>query len=149
MSSLRLPAVAAAAVAVVLGFELVAGGLDYAPAAVPDPCALHPWRDTHGLTDIENRVALSALEGAACALHVSREDLVLAFASDSRLQSFRRAHHITDDRLAEAARAGLLRAIDDAERGGRLNGLAATALRFAAEHAPADQITALVRRLLG
>lgn len=149
MSSLRLPAVAAAAVAVVLGFELAAGGLDYAPAAVPNPCALHPWRDTHGLTDIENRVALSALEGAACALHVSREDLVLAFASDSRLQSFRRAHHITDDRLAEAARAGLLRAIDDAERGGRLNGLAATALRFAAEHAPADQITALVRRLLG
>ena len=149
MSSLRLPAVAAAAVAVVLGFELAAGGLDYAPAAVPNPCALHPWRDTHGLTDIENRVALSALEGTACALHVSREDLVLAFASDSRLQSFRRAHHITDDRLAEAARAGLLRAIDDAERGGRLNGLAATALRFAAEHAPADQITALVRRLLG
>ena len=149
MSGLRMPAVAVLAVALVLGFELAAGGLDYAPAAVPDPCALHPWRDTHGLTDIENRVALSALAGAACELHVSREELVLAFASDSRLQSFRRTHHITDDRLAEAARAGLMRAIDDAERAGRLNGFAATALRFAAEHAPADQITALVRRLLG
>ena len=149
MSGLRMPVVAILAVALVLGFELAAGGLDYAPAAVPDPCALHPWRDTHGLTDIENRVALSALAGAACELHVSREELVLAFASDSRLQSFRRTHHITDDRLAEAARAGLIRAIDDAERAGRLNGLAATALRFAAEHAPADQITALVRRLLG
>ena len=149
MNGLRMPALAVVAVAVVLGFELAAGGLDYAPAAVPNPCALHPWRDTHGLTDIENRVALSALAGAACALHVSREDLVLDFATDARLRSFRSAHHITDDRLAEAARAGLLRAIDDAERAGRLNGLAATALRFAAEHAPADQITALVRRLLG
>ena len=33
-----------------------------------------------------------------------------------------------------------MRAIDDAERAGRLNGFAATALRFAAEHAPADQL---------
>ena len=149
MSGLRMPVVAILAVALVLGFELAAGGLDYAPAAVPDPCVPYPWRDTHGLTDIENRVALSALAGAACELHISREELVLAFASDSRLQTFRRTHHITDERLAEAARAGLLRAIDDAERAGRLNGLAATALRFAAEHAPAEQITALVRRLLG
>ena len=149
MSTLRLPVVAALVVALVLGVELAAGGLDYAPAAVADPCQLHPWQDTHGLTDIENRVALSALAGAACELHVSREDLVLAFASDARLETFRRAHHITDERLSEAARAGLMRAIDDAERAGRLNGLAATALRFAAEHAPADQSIALVRRLLG
>ena len=149
MNALRLPAVAVLVVALVLGVELAAGGLDYAPAAVADPCQLHPWQDTHGLTDIENRVALSALAGAACDLHVSREDLVLAFASDARLETFRRAHHITDERLSEAARAGLMRAIDDAERAGRLNGLAATALRFAAEHAPADQIIALVRRLLG
>ena len=149
MSTLRLPVVAILVVALVLGVELAAGGLAYAPAAVADPCEPHPWQDTHGLTDIENRVALSALAGAACDLHVSREDLVLAFASDARLETFRRAHHITDERLSEAARAGLMRAIDDAERAGRLNGLAATALRFAAEHAPADQIIALVRRLLG
>jgi hypothetical protein len=149
VSWLRLPAVALLAVAVVLGVQLAAGGLDYAPAAVADPCAPRPWPDTHGLTDIENRVALSALAGAACKLHVSREELVLAFASDARLRTFRRTHHITDERLAGAARAGLLRAIDDAERAGRLNGLEATALRFAAEHAPADQIIGLVRRLLG
>jgi hypothetical protein len=149
MNALRFPAVAILAVVIVLGVELAAGGLDYAPAAVADPCAPYPWRDTHGLTDIANRVALSALAGAACDLQVSREDLVLAFASDAQLETFRRTHHITDERLAEAARAGLLRAIDDAERAGRLNGLAATALRFAAEHAPAEQIIALVRRLLG
>jgi hypothetical protein len=149
MTALRLPVLAVAAVAAVLAVELSAGGLDYAPAAVADPCQQHPWRDTHGVTDIENRVALSALAGAACTLHVSREDLVLAFASDSRLAAFRRAHDLTDDRLGEAARAGLLRAIDDAEASGRLNGLAATALRFAAERVPADQIMGLVRRLLG
>ncbi|MGH3073844.1 MAG: hypothetical protein ACRDQC_02895 [Gaiellales bacterium] len=149
MSEFRLAGVAALAVAAVLGVQVAAGGLHYAPAAVPDPCAPHPWRDTHGLTDVENRVAISALAGAACDLHVSREDLVLAFASDSRLESFRRAHHITDERLAEAARAGLLRAIDDAENAGSLNGLVAAGLRFAADHAPTDQIIALVQRLLG
>jgi hypothetical protein len=149
MSALRLPALAVAAVVAVLGVELAAGGLDYAPAAVANPCQPQPWRDTHGVTDVENRVALSALAGAACRLHVSREQLILAFASDSRLAAFRRAHHLSDERLGEAARAGLLRAIDDAERAGRLNGFAATALRFAAEHVPAGQITGLVRRLLG
>jgi hypothetical protein len=149
MSEFRLAGVAALAVAAVLGVQVAAGGLHYAPAAAPDPCAPHPWRDTHGLTDVENRVAISALAGAACDLHVSREDLVLAFASDARLESFRRVHHITDERLAEAARAGLLRAIDDAENAGSLNGLVAAGLRFAADHAPTDQIIALVRRLLG
>jgi hypothetical protein len=146
---LRVPALAVLAVGAVLGYQISAGGLDYAPAAVANPCRPQPWRDTHGLTDIENRVALSALAGAACKLHVSREDLVLAFASDSRLARFRRAHHLTDQQLGEAAKAGLLRAVDDAERAGRLNGLEAATLRFAAENVPADQVTGLVRRLLG
>jgi len=144
----RLPAVAVAAVAAVLGVQLAAGGLDYAPASVSNPCHLQRWRDTHGLNDVENRVALSALAGAACKLHVSREDLVLAFASDASLEMFRRTHHLTDKRLGEAARAGLVRAIDDAERAGRLNAFEAAPLRFAAEHLPADQITGLVQRLL-
>lgn len=149
MMDLRMPALAVLAVGAVLGYQISAGGLDYAPAAAVNPCRPQPWRDTHGLTDVENRVALSALAGAACKLHVSREDLVLAFASDSRLDAFRRQHHLTDEQLGEAAKAGLLRAIDDAEAAGRLNGFEAVALRFAAEHAPAAQVTGLVRRLLG
>jgi hypothetical protein len=146
---LRLPALSVLAVGAVLGYQISAGGLDYKPAALANPCRPQPWRDTHGLTDVENRVALSALAGAACTLHVSREDLVLAFASDSRLARFRRAHHLSDQRLGAAAKAGLLRAIDDAERAGRLNGLEATAIRFAAQQVPASQVTGLVRRLLG
>lgn len=149
MIDLRLPALSVLAVGAVLGYQISAGGLDYKPAALANPCRPQPWRDTHGLTDVENRVALSALAGAACTLHVSREDLVLAFASDSRLARFRRAHHLSDQRLGAAAKAGLLRAIDDAERAGRLNGLEATAIRFAAQQVPASQVTGLVRRLLG
>ena len=149
MIDLRLPALSVLAVGAVLGYQISAGGLDYKPAALTNPCRPQPWRDTHGLTDVENRVALSALAGAACTLHVSREDLVLAFASDSRLARFRRAHHLSDQRLGAAAKAGLLRAIDDAERAGRLNGLEATAIRFAAQQVPASQVTGLVRRLLG
>ena len=149
MIDLRLPALSVLAVGAVLGYQISAGGLDYKPAALANPCRPQPWRDTHGLTDVENRVALSALAGAACTLHVSREDLVLAFASESRLARFRRAHHLSDQRLGAAAKAGLLRAIDDAERAGRLNGLEATAIRFAAQQVPASQVTGLVRRLLG
>ena len=149
MIDLRLPALSVLAVGAVLGYQISAGGLDYKPAALANPCRPQPWRDTHGLTDVENRVALSALAGAACTLHVSREDLVLAFASDSRLARFRRAHHLSDQRLGTAAKAGLMRAIDDAERAGRLNGLEATAIRFAAQQVPASQVTGLVRRLLG
>jgi hypothetical protein len=149
MIDLRMPALAVLAVGAVLGYQISAGGLDYTPTAVANPCRPHPWRDTHGLTDVENQVALSALAGAACKLHVSREDLVLAFANDSRLKAFRRSHHLSDEQLGEAARSGLLRAIDDAERAGRLNGFEAVTLRFAAEHVPAAQITGLVRRLLG
>lgn len=149
MIDLRFPALSVLAVGAVLGYQVSAGGLDYKPTAVANPCRPQPWRDTHGLNDVENRVALSALAGAACTLHVSREDLVLAFASDSRLAQFRRAHHLTDEQLGRAAKAGLLRAIDDAERAGRLNGLEAAALRFAAEQVPAAQVTGLVRRLLG
>lgn len=149
MIDLRLPALAVLAVGAVLGYQISAGGLDYEPAAVANPCRPQPWRDTHGLDDIENRVALSALAGAACRLHVSREDLVLAFASATGLAQFRQAHGLTDKRLDDAAKAGLLRAIDDAERAGRLNGFEAATLRFAAEQVPADQVTGLVRRLLG
>ena len=149
MIDLRLPGLAVLAVVAVLGYQISAGGLDYEPAAVANPCRPQPWRDTHGLNDVENRVALSALAGAACKLHVSREDLVLAFASDARLAAFRRAHHLSDERLGEAAKTGLLRAIDDAERAGRLNGFEAAALRFAARQVPAGQVTGLVRRLLG
>jgi hypothetical protein len=146
---LRLPALSVLAVGAVLGYQVSAGGLDYKPSALANPCRPQLWRDTHGLTDVENRVALSALAGAACTLHVSREDLVLAFANDSRLAQFRRAHHLSDRRLGAAAKAGLLRAIDDAERAGRLNGIEAMAIRFAAQHVPAAQVTGLVRRLLG
>jgi hypothetical protein len=149
MIDLRMPALAALAVGAVLGYQISAGGLDYTPAAVANPCHPQPWTDTHGLTDVENRVALSALAGAACKLDVSREDLVLAFATDARLAEFKRVHHLTDQELGDAAKAGLIRAIDDAERAGRLNGFEAVTLRFAAEHVPADQIIPLVRRLLG
>jgi hypothetical protein len=149
MIDLRVPALALLAVGAVLGYQISAGGLDYKPTAVANPCRPQPWRDTHGLADVENRVALSALAGAACKLHVSREDLVLAFASDGSLERFRRAHHLSDERLGEAAKAGLLRAINDAERAGRVNALEAAALRFGAERVPADQVTGLVRRLLG
>ncbi|HYX84762.1 MAG TPA: hypothetical protein VE777_07310 [Gaiellales bacterium] len=148
MSGLRLPAAAAVVAAVLLGVFAAAGGLAYTPASPPSPCAPRHWGPVSSLADVENEVALSALAGAACRLHVSREALVLAFVDRARLDAFRTSHGITDARLGDAAKAGLLRAIADAQAAGRLNGIEAYLLRTAAEHVPADRAAELIRRLL-
>ena len=86
------------------------------------------------------RIALSALNGAACELGTSRERLVLSIDPDSGYDDV-----TWDDATAEEAlRVGAERAIDDAEERGTLPGFVASILRFAAERAP---ITWLVERL--
>jgi hypothetical protein len=48
--------------------------------------------------------------------------------------------HWTQDTLEDALRAGLVQAIDDADDRNTIPGLAATALRFAAQRAPIDWV---------
>ena len=69
-----------ASVALVATF-LALGGSSYAPAAVRDPCEPRQWQPTQSLEDEAQQFTLSALDGTACDLHVSRETLVLALAS--------------------------------------------------------------------
>ena len=56
-----------------------------------------------------------------------------------------RAEFANDPRLADALRAGLLRAVDDAERAGPIPGIVAEALRQGIESLPADQLVAAAR----
>ena len=92
---------------------------------------------------------LSALDGAACQLHVSREDMVLALANpDSRAQ-FVREHHISNSELESLVSTGLKRSIDDAENAGALNSTLAGVLRGVVGNLPIDELLNLLQRLRG
>ena len=138
----------AAAVALVVVY-LALGGASYAPAKVADPCQPRDWRDPQGVEEVAEQIALSGLDGAACELDVSREEMVLALAnSDSRAQ-FAREHGVSNERLEELVRDGLLRAIDDAEQADALNPTIADLLRGIARNVPVDELLDLLERLPG
>jgi hypothetical protein len=136
--ALIIGAVAASLALVVTSLAL--GGAGYEPKPVADPCQPRPWSSPQGLDEIAQQLTLSALDGAACELHVSRETLVVALGTPEG-----RAKFAEDPRLAAALRAGLLRAVDDAEAAGAIPGPIADALRAAIERLPADQLVEAAR----
>jgi hypothetical protein len=119
--------------------SLALGGGSYEPKPVQDPCQPRPWRSPQDVDQLAQQLTLSALDGAACELHVSRETLVLALGTADG-----RAKFASDPRLAAALRAGLIRAVDDAERAGAISGIVADVLRQAAQNLPSDQLVAAV-----
>ena len=124
---------------------LAAGGADYAPAKTADPCKPREWRDPEGLQQIAEQFSLSALDGAACKLGVSREALAQALASDEARQKFAEEYGIGEEELASAIRAGLLRAVDDAEEAGALSPLLGGPLRQALKSIPLDEAIELIQ----
>jgi hypothetical protein len=128
-----------------VGAYLAAGGSSYAPAKTRDPCEQRPWRDPEGLEEIAQQFSLSALDGAACELGVSRETLARALATPASRERFTERYRIDDAELARAVRAGLLRAVDDAERAGALNPLLAAPLRATLRQIPIDQAIELIQ----
>jgi hypothetical protein len=133
-----------AAVALI-GIYLAAGGTSYAPAKTQDPCKHRPWRNPEGLDQIAEQFSLSALDGAACQLGVSRETLAQALATPEARERFSKRYGIDDAELAKAIRAGLLRAINDAENAGALNPLLAAPLRDTVRGIPLDQAIELIQ----
>ena len=88
----------AASAALVIAY-LLAGGGDYEPTAVADPCAPREWRDPEGVEEAAQQFALSALDGAACELQVSRETLAVAIATPESRAEFAADHGIDDGEL--------------------------------------------------
>src|SRR5260221_14660390 len=146
---MRLLRAGVVAEALVGGVNVAAGGGDYRPLATADPCLPRAWPDVHGTNQIVEQVAYSALDGAACKLGTSREELTLAFTSRDRLDEFARSHNVSTAQVDAAARDGLLRAIDDGERSGAVNTVEAFVLRIAASAAPVDRLIEYVRQGLG
>jgi hypothetical protein len=140
---------AAAASLALIGVYLALGGASYAPARVADPCAPRDWRNPEGLQQTAEQIVLSALDGAACKLHVTREDMVLAFSSRASLARFARQHHVSTQQLDELVRAGLMRSIDDAENAGALNSTVADLLRGLVRRFPIEQLIELLQQLPG
>lgn len=146
MSRARLLVGGAVLASVLLvGAYLAAGGASYEPLKSQDPCQPREWRDPQGIQQIAEQFTLSALDGAACRLGVSRETLARALASDEARERFGRRYGIDDEKLAEAIRAGLLRAVDDAEEAGALSSFVAVPLRGVLEQIPLEQAIELVR----
>lgn len=141
--SLRAPPAAAALLAVVLaGCALIAaelgrGGAHLGRSTRVDPCAIPARPGGGGIDGAIQGVVLDGLAGAACELHVSREDLVLSFGS-----GVGGARPIPWDAptTERAVRAGMIRAIDDAERRGTLNGVLADVLRELVRRVPLQQL---------
>jgi hypothetical protein len=146
---MRAIAAAAAASLALIVVYLALGGASYAPARVADPCAPRDWRNPHGLQQTAEQIVLSALDGAACKLHVSREEMVLAFGSRASLQALARKHHVSAQQLDELVRAGLMRSIGDAEQAGALDGTVADLLRGFVRRFPVAELVDLLQRLPG
>jgi hypothetical protein len=139
-----LVGIAIAVSLVLVGVYLAAGGASYAPAQTRDPCKHRPWRDPEGIEQITEQFTLSALDGAACKLGVSREDLAQALATPESRERFTERYGISDPELARAIRAGLLRAVDDAEEAGALSPLVAGPVRATVRSIPLDQAIELI-----
>lgn len=135
---------AIAAALLLVGAYLASGGSSYEPAKTQDPCKHRPWRNPEGLQEIAQQFTLSALDGAACELGVSRETLARALATPESRERFTERYGIGDARLARAVRAGLVRAVDDAERAGAISPLLAGPLRAALRQIPLDQAIELI-----
>lgn len=150
MSGRTLIAVSAAASALVVVVYLALGGAGYEPTPVADPCEPRAWTAPEGVEETAQQFTLSALDGAACELRettgadVTRETLALALGTAESREQFAEDFGIDDAEFEAAVRAGLARAIDDAEAAGALDGTVADGLRVAAEHVPVDEAIALI-----
>jgi hypothetical protein len=115
---------------------LALGGGRFEPAPVADPCESRERPDADGLAETLEQIALAGVDGVACELGVSREELVLALRSEEALTAFSEEHGVDRDELEQAITDGLVRAVDQAEEAGSLPGFVAPLVRRAAESVP-------------
>jgi hypothetical protein len=115
-----------------IAVELSSGATDVGTDATQDPCDPRPPFPGEGVDATIQRIVLNGLDGAACQLGVTREELVLSFESRSGVKPI----PWDDETIEEAVRSGMLRAVDDAEERGSLSGLVATIVREIVERAP-------------
>jgi hypothetical protein len=126
-------ALLALAAAILLAVELANGALDYGASTAADPCEPREPYPGDGFDATLQRIVLDGLDGAACELGTTREELVLSF--DPAL-----GEDVEWDRetIEQAVRSGLLEAIDDAQEREGIGRIEALILREIVRRAPLD-----------
>lgn len=122
------------------GTYIALGGGSYASTPVADPCQTRAWRTPSGVQRVAEQIVLSTLDGVACEVGSTREELVLALPSARSRAAFGRSHGLGTDAFDGVVRRGLDRAISDAQHAGALAGWQATLLRQAAQRIPLDTL---------
>lgn len=139
--------VAVGLVAAVVVPYLALGGGRFEPTPVADPCELRDRPGSDGLGETIEQIALAAVDGVACELGVSREELVLALRSEEALAAFSDEQGIDREELEQAITDGLVRAVDQAAGEGNLPSFVAPLVRRAAESVPPWLILETLERL--
>jgi hypothetical protein len=121
--------------AVLVAFELGKGALEEPSPTIANPCKPREGR-TGGIDATIQRIVLDGLDGAACRLHTSREELVLSFGGSSAVLPRRWDEHTVE----VALRAGLLRSVDEAVERGDVPGFLGPALRSLVRRLPLDRL---------
>jgi hypothetical protein len=129
----RAVAVLAAAAVALVAIQLGMGAWSFGETKTQNPCTARSPSTGGGLDGTLQRIVLDGLNGAACRLHTSREELVLSLRPSG-------THKLRWDpeTIQVAVRAGLVGAIDAAEKRDDLPGVIASVLRVAAQHAPVE-----------
>jgi len=142
------PLLVSIALVVVVVIPYVAlGGGSFEPTPVADPCQPRALPEAEGLGETIERIALTSVDGVACKLGVSREELVLALRSEDAFDGFVRENGIDRGEAEQAIHDGLVHAVDQADEDGTLPGLIAPLVRKAAESVPPWLILETLERL--
>jgi hypothetical protein len=120
--------------AALVGVELGKGALDEPAPKIANPCQPREG-PTGGIDATIQRIVLDGLDGAACRLHTSREELVLSLGGGVGV-----TRRWDEHTIEVALRAGLLRSVDEAVQRGDVPSFLAPALRQLVESAPLDQL---------
>ena len=111
---IRRLAVLLGAAAALLVVELSLGAIGFGKPHLAEPCTAKPAFEGGGLDGEVQRFALSGLNGAACRLHTTREELVLSFVPAAGTKRVRWDRQTIEDAL----RYGFDRATKDLEARG-------------------------------
>ena len=126
---MKIVAALLVAAVVFLAVELGLGAWGFGEVKRADPCTATTPSLGSGVDATLQRIVLDGLNGAACRLHTTREELVESLGSSG-------SKRWSDEQIQVAVRAGLVQAIDKAEHRGDVPGILAGLLREAAKHAP-------------
>jgi hypothetical protein len=132
---LILAALAVAAVSLI-AIELALGAASFGQPRLADPCTATAGPSRGGLNGTVERLARATLDGAACELHTTREELVLSFVPAAGTHKIRWSKQT----INRALRAGLNRAAHNLAG----NGIVGDALAFTLTQA----IAPLIERFL-